>query len=515
MTEGSESPSPARPSSTAYLVATGTALFMTMRWVFRAIGLISTIVLARLLVPDDFGLVAIAASYVALIDGLTDLSIRSSVIRHGGADRAFLDTIFTVQLLRALVVSITVLATSFVLPQIIHDERLAPVIWCLALNTLWGGLQNPKLALFERDMDFRRELAMQFVAKLLSTLGAVAIAIIYQSYWALIAGSLIGSLTRVILSYVLSPFMPRFSLKLWRELFRFAGWLSAATTFNSLGHKLDSIVVGAFLGVRSAEIYKVGSEFAGLPLDEFLPVLTRTLFPGLLKFKDDISKLRQNTLDTVELICTLSFPIAVGFAFVAPEMVFILYGTNWLDAVPIVQAISLCVGIKSIGASVTTSVAMATDNTKLLFRRSVVRSVSRVPAFVLGAWFYGIPGAIFGYFVGSVLFASANVGILRLLLETSYRAIAERIWRAFGSVIVMAIVLGILQMNIDPTGSAWANALNVAVKVAVGSLAYVLARLAVWQLSGKPEFSEVSAMKLLSMAQVQLLARMGRKAEPK
>jgi lipopolysaccharide exporter len=204
------------------------------------------------LTPNDFGLVAIAVSYVALIDGLTDLSIRSSVIRHQGDDRNFLDTIFTVQLIRALVVSAVVLATSLVLPQLFQDDRLEPVIWCLALNTLWNGLQNPKLALFERDLDFRRELLMQFVSKALSTLGAVIIAVIYQSYWALVAGSLIGSLTRIIVSYGLSPFLPRLSLKLWRELFRFAGWLSAATTFDSLGHKLDSIIIGAFLGVQRA-----------------------------------------------------------------------------------------------------------------------------------------------------------------------------------------------------------------------------------------------------------------------
>lgn len=497
--------------STAYRVAAGTAMFMAMRWCFRLIGLVSTIVLARILVPADFGLFAVAASYITLIDGLTDLSIRSSVVRHGGGDRQFLDTVFTIQLLRAVLVSGIVVATSFVVPMLIQDERLAPVIWCLALNTLWGGLMNPRMAVFERDLDFRRELLMQFVAKILSTAAAIAFAVIYQSYWALIVGSLVGSFTRVILSYVLSPFLPRLTLSLWRKLFAFAGWLSAATTVDSLGHELDSIIIGGFLELRSAGVYKVGSEFASLPLDEFLPVLTRTLFPGLLKFKDDIPKLRQNTLDAVEVICTLSFPIAVGFAFVAPEAVRILYGAQWVDAIPIVQAIAICSGIEAIGSSVTTSVAMATDHTKFLFRRSLVRSLSRLPAFVLGAWFYGIPGALFGYLVGSVLFASANVGILRVLLETSYAAITWRIWRALVAVAVMGGALALLPASAG--GGVSDDLASIAVKIAVGVASYTAVRLLLLWGTGRPEFSEVVLSKVWAEGRSQVRSRLRGRSE--
>lgn len=509
MSQDSEQPAPQK--STAYRVAAGTALFMTMRWVFRIIGLVSTIILARVLVPEDFGVFAIAASYITLIEGLTDLSVRSSVIRHGGEDRAFLDTVFTVQLLRAIAVCGVVLATSFVVPYLVQDDRIGPVIWFLALNTLWGGLLSPRLALFERELDFRRELLMQFVAKVLSTAAAIAVALIYETYWALIVGSLVGSTTRLSISYILAPFWPRLSLKLWRKLFSFAGWVSAATTVDTLGHQFDSIIIGGFLDVRSAGIYRVGSEFAGLPMGEFLPVLSRTLFPGLLKFKDDIAKLRQNTLDAVELICTLSFPLAVGFAFVAPEVVRILYGDKWIAAIPIVQAVSLCVGIESLGASVSTSVAMARDHTKFLFRRSVVYSVSRLPAFIVGAWLFGIPGALFGYFVGSSLLAGANIAILRTLLETSYSAIALRIWRSAVAVGAMAAVLSLVPTHYGVSEGVGGDALNVAVKTALGAATYTIVRLAIWQASGTAEFSERSIQRLVSGATAQLTARLGRR----
>jgi PST family polysaccharide transporter len=478
------------PKSTAYLVTVGTALFMSMRWTLRGIGLISTIILARLLMPADFGLVAIGSSYIGLLDRLTDLSIRSSVIRHGGADREFLDTVFTAQIIRGLIISAIVAASSFVLPQLVNDERLKHVLWALAAGTLWTGFLNPRMALYERALDFRRESILQIVAKLLSTAAAISVAIAFRSYWALIAGSLAGSLARVILSYVLSPCSPRLSLKGWREFLRFAGWLSASTTVDALGHGFDNLIIGGLLSVRATGLYHVGSTLAEMPLGEFLPVVTRTLFPGLLKFKDDIKKLRENALDVVGVLGALSLPIAVGFSFTAPEIVHILYGSKWNEAVPIVQAISLSAGIESLGGTVTTSVAMATGRTELLFRRSFARSLFRIPAFTVGAWLFGLSGAIGGYLAGSVIYATANFGILRSMLVTDYATIAQKLWRAVVAVVTMTIALYAVQEYLAVAAPNLSAALSLTIKVLCGIATYGATRGLIWAITGKPEFVE-------------------------
>lgn len=496
-----DAPGSAQPKSTTYLVTVGTALFMGMRWTLRVIGLLSTIVLARLLVPDDFGLVAIAASYIGLIESITDLSIRSSVIRHGGEDRRFLDTVFTIQLIRGAVIALIVVASSFILPQMMGDGRLKEVIWLLALNPLWSGFLNPHLALFERAMDFRREAALQIVAKLLSAAAAITAAVIFRSYWALIAGSLVGSLARVVLSYALSPFLPRLSLASWRTLFRFAGWLSASTTLDSVARGPDNLVIGGFLGVRSAGLYNVGATLADMPLGEFLPVVARTLFPGLLKFKDDVRKLRENALETFGVLCALSLPIAVGFSFVAAETVHILYGSKWADAVPIVAAIAVASGIESIGGAVATAVAMASGRTEMLFLRSVICMALRVPAFVLGAWLFGLPGAIAGYVVGSLAFAVANALVLLRILQASYAMIAERLWRALFAVAAMALALFAVQGLVAPGASTAGSAAALAIKVFVGIVVYVSVRLVAWKITGRPETLEARLGSLIGALQ--------------
>src|SRR5438132_9945623 len=114
--------------STSALVAIGAAWFMFMRWALRFIGLISTVVLARVLVPSDFGLVAIASSYAILLDAITDIGARSAVIRYDNGGRKFLDTVFTLQMLRGFLLAGMVALSSLVIRYTNMDQRLGPVI---------------------------------------------------------------------------------------------------------------------------------------------------------------------------------------------------------------------------------------------------------------------------------------------------------------------------------------------------------------------------------------------------
>jgi PST family polysaccharide transporter len=499
---------PSQPKrSTAALVAIGAAWFMAMRWGLRLIGLASTVVLARLLVPADFGLVAIATSYLGLLDAISDLGVRTALIRHGAADKHFSETVFTMQVLRGIALALIVAASSFVLPGLMHDERLGPVIWLLALTPILGGLQNPRLALYERDLDFRRESAMQLTAKLASTIAAIAVAVAFRSYWALVAGLMIQPFMKVVLSYALSPWRPKFSLKSWRELFRFSGWLTGSYTLDNVSYGFDNMIVGGFLGSRATGLYNVGEQLANMPLGEFLPVVNRALFPGLLRFKDHRENLRRNALDVVGLLAGLSLPAAVGFAFVAPEAVHILYGAQWTEAVPLVEAISLGAGIATIASAVTTSTGLALGSTGLLFARSLVFACVRVPAFVIGTWLYGLEGAIAGYLAGSVVLALANIAVLCRMLRTGPMEIVRRLWRSCVAVGAMAAALYGLEAATGAAGPGLGATALLLAKMAVGAASYALARLALWKLAGKPESLEIRTLELFTTLKTRIEAR--------
>lgn len=468
-------------------VAIGAAWFIAMRWIVRLIGLVSTIVLARILVPDDFGLVAIATSYIALLDAFSDLGTRTALVRHDTLEPRFMDTVFTVQAIRGIAIGTIVFGSAWLFPIAIGDERLRAVVWVLALQPVIAGLLNPAIIKFERQMDFRRELIVQVVAKLAATSTAIAGAVIYQSYWAMVAGLLVEATCRVTISYVLAPFRPRLGLDRWRELFRFSGWLSGASFLDALVDRLDTILIGAFLDVRIAGFYSVGKQLAVMPMGEVLPAANRALFPGLLHFKDDIEKLSRNVMLAFAGMTMLSMPIAVGFCLVAGDFVRLVYGEKWLEAVSIIQVISLCVGVEVVGGSVATSAAMALSQTKMLFLRSAARVLIRVPIFVLGLWLFGLEGALAGYLLGSVVFAVSNVSILHKLLSVRLTSIVDCLWPPLLGTAAMAGAMLQVAEFLAPLQTSLPNMIGIlALKIALGAGIYGTVQIVLWKVTGRP-----------------------------
>lgn len=473
-------------------VALGAVWVVAMRWTVRLIGMGSTIVLARILVPEDFGLVAIATSFVALLDAFSDLGTRTAMIRRDELDQRFMDTVFTVQCLRGLSVGIAVFALGYVLPLVIDDPRLRDVAWCLSLQPVIFGLLNPALTKFERQMDFRRELAIQVSAKLAATSTTIICAVIFRSHWAMIAGILVDTSLRVMLSYTLAPFRPHVSLALWRELFRFSGWLSGSYFIEALIKGTDEILISAMLNVRTAGIYNVGKQLANMPLGEILPPINRALFPGLLRFKDDKDKLRENSLHAFTVFNIFSIPVATGFFLIAEDFVRVLYGEKWLDAVVIIQAISICVGMETLGGSISTSVAMTLSRTRLLFWRSAARALLRIPVFILGLWMFGLNGALVGYVVGSLIYLIFNIHIMRSLLEIQLAPIFRAIWPAtLASLAMAAAVVGISDALQSWQESILATMVAMTIKIISGAAAYFFTQWALWKVFGGPELAGI------------------------
>jgi len=456
-----------------------------MRWIVRLIGLVSTIVLARILVPEDFGLVAIATSYIALLDAFSDLGTRTAMIRRDELDQRFMDTVFTVQCLRGLCIGTAVFASGYVLPLVVNDPRLKDVIWCLSLQPVVFGFLNPALAKFERQMNFQRELTIQVSAKLAAASTTIVCAVIFKSYWAMIVGIIVDTSCRVMLSYLLVPFRPHASLALWRELFRFSGWLSGSSFIEALLKGMDEILISAILNVRTAGIYNVGKQLANMPLGEILPPINRAFFPGLLQFKDDFDKLRQNSLRAFAIFNTFSIPVATGFFLISEDFVRILYGEKWLDAVIIIKVISICVGLETIGGTISTSVAMTLSRTKLLFWRSAVRAFFRIPVFILGLAMFGLNGALAGYAVGSILLLLSNIHIIVSLLGVQLRLILRGIWPAtLASAAMGAAVIGVSSALQSWEGSIATAVVAMTLKIISGGAVYLFCQWTVWKVFG-------------------------------
>ena len=194
--------------------ASGAGWVMAWRWGMRVLGLASTLVLVRLVAPADFGIIALATSFMQTIDGMLALGTEEAVIREHAPGRDFYDTAFTMNLLRGLSVTLLVGALAWPAAHFFDDARLGPVLLFVAVLPLLDGISNIGAVEFRRDFAFHKEFAIMVLPKLGGIIATIIAAILLRSYVAMLFGIGVNRTLRVVMSYLMHPYRPRLSLAL-------------------------------------------------------------------------------------------------------------------------------------------------------------------------------------------------------------------------------------------------------------------------------------------------------------
>ncbi|MEM9293645.1 MAG: lipopolysaccharide biosynthesis protein [Acidobacteriota bacterium] len=496
-------------------VATGAGWLYSYRWLERLLDFASIIVLARILSPEDFGLVAIAASVVAIIEGLSAFDVQKALIRSRDDDRALYDSAWTLSTLRGLVAALVMVAVAAVLATSLEDGQLAAVIFVLAASPLMEGLTNPRFVRFERDLVYSKLAILTLGSKIAAVAVTLGLAFAYRSYWALVVGILVGTVGRVLLSYVLEPYGPRFSRRRFGDIFAFSGWLSLTSVVTTLSMETDKIIVGRFLGVADAGRYFMTQRIGVLPTRELVSPLQRLLFPSFSELQGDLQRLRRGVLESVNVIGSLSLPAGAGFALVAADFVPLVLGEQWIAIVPLLVVLVPYLGLRAT-LSMTLPCVMALGRVQLLFWVSLGYAFVHVPAFVAGTALYGLSGAIWSIVLAGVLYSYLNAWLLQRTLGISLGEILAQLFRPLTAVAVMIaalLLLGLLlgsplsaALSTDlapegPTGagagllSSWALLLG---KIAVGAAVYGLTLFGLWRWRGRPPGIERRLLQLRS-----------------
>lgn len=484
-------------TDTTRRVATGVGWLYAYRWGERLLDLISIVVLARLLTPDDFGLVAIAASVVAIIEGLSDFDVNKALIRTRDEDRSLFDSAWTLSALRGLLAAVIMVVIALLLPE----ERVAKVVLALALAPLLRGLSNPRFVLFERELVYSKLAGLTLGAKLLSFAVTLWLAIAYRSYWALVCGILVGALATVVLSYVQRPYRPRATLARAGEIFAFSGWMSLTTMVTTLSMETDKIIVGRILGVADAGLYFMTQKVGVLPTRELVSPLQRLLFPSFSEIAADRERLRRAVLESASVLGTLGLAAGFGFALVAADFVPLALGEQWLPIVPLLTLLTPFLGLRAT-LSMTLPCVMALGRTRLLFRVSLIYALVHVPLFIAGTWFYGLIGAIGAIVLAGLFYVYLSLWLLHKTLGIGAGELFAVLRRSLVSVALMVASLlaveklapgGLIDGGV--TGLSW---LSLVLKVVVGAAVVAGVQYALWRLEGRPPGLERRLSQLLS-----------------
>jgi len=467
-------------SSTKARMSRGVAWMAAFKVGERLIALLSMTVLARLLVPADFGLIVLATSMIGLLELLGAFNLETALIQQQDATTRHYDAVWTFNVLFAFSVAVIAAAAAPLAASLYGEPRLAAVIAALALGRAIGGLESTGPLEYRKELSFHREIAFLLAKRVATSLVVtIPLAFVLRSYWALVIGTVAGACISVALSYLVHPYRPRFSFSQLPQLMRFSRWLLLANILEFLHGRTADFLIGAWAGTPALGVYTAAREIARVPSYDVAAPVNRAVFPGYVKLAADRSELRAAYLRVTSIILLFVIPAATGLSVLAHHAVLILLGDPWLTAAPLVQllAISGALGVLvSTGHHVNLAVGMSRSTTLVLIASLAIS----LPTMLVLVPHYGAAGAAMAALAASIVIAPFNLVVLARAIAIRPRDIVQIAWRPVVGSLAMAAALVWAQRALPiattmPAHLGWA-----AVLVLGGALVYAAVVVSAW-----------------------------------
>ncbi len=323
------------------------------RWSVRGIGIVSTIILARLLAPEDFGLVAICLLLISLAETIGREAQNLAVIRKQNLDREFMDSAWTASILVSFVLGVGVFVSAPLVASYFNEPKALLLVQVMSLRVFMMGFENIGMALYQKDFNFSMSYNYILLEKLIPVVITISLALYLRNYWALVIGTVAGYAGMIFASYLLHEYRPRISFKKISEVWAFSGWviLEKLAAFGTM--RVDYFFIPRFGNTTDIGHYHVGTELARMPTVELFSVLDRALFPAYARLLDQPAALARAFINILSAAVTVCLPVSIGFALVAGDAVSLIYGGQWIPMIPVVVLVSLASGVVALISTAT------------------------------------------------------------------------------------------------------------------------------------------------------------------
>ena len=479
-------------SSTTGRMAKGAAWMVAFKATERTFSLISTVVLARLLLPADFGIVAMAMSIVATLEVLTSFSMDVAIIQRANVERAHLDTAWTFNIVFAALVAIMLIVLAQPTAVFYREPNLVPVMCALAVGWLAQGFENIGPVAFRRELDFHKEYWFMSGKKLATFLVTIPLAVWLHNYWALVIGAVAGKFMSVGISYFAHPFRPRFSVSGARDLLHYSRWLVINNILYFVNQRSSDIVIGRLAGAQALGVYNLSFEISNLPTSELAAPINRAVFPGYSKLHRETGSISASYLEVIGVIALFAIPAGAGVAAVADPFVNVVLGPKWLAAIPLIQILAFYGCAASLGTN-TGIVFMALGRPNVMSLLAGAQIIVLVPALIYATRVAGLEGAAWAVLGTTLVMTPVNFAFLARALKVRARDLLRPLWRP---AVAAGLMYWIVTTALDalPLAGAGGAAARLAAGIALGMLSYAAVLFVLWSLMGRPAGAETTVL---------------------
>lgn len=475
--------------ATGKQIAKGAAWLMGFKLLDKSIGLISTLVLVRVLTPSDFGLVAMAMAVVALLELMGAFGFDSALIQRQDTERSHFDTAWTFNVIFGVSIALLLVAVAVPAADFYKEPRLELMLPVLAIGAAVGGFENIGTVVFRKELNFRMEFTFLLIKRIAVFVVVVTLALTLRSFWALILATIFGKLIGVLISYLLHPYRPRLSLAARSDLFHFSKWLFISNLIQFLHSRSTDFILGRTVGSYGLGVYNLAAEIAAMPSTELIAPLNRAVYPAYAQLSKAHGKLVERFLEVYGLICLLAFPVAVGLFCLSDLVVALLLGPQWQEAVPIMQILGLSGLVGALqGNMYVVMSAMGKPKANTMLSASIL--VISLPVVIWASLQFGILGAARAHFASSVIAFLSIVFVFSIVVRVKTRILISVMWRPMVASALMGLTLTTIRSAKYSIFDGFLLVWQVVFAIILGGVFYALFIIVLWLVARRPNGSE-------------------------
>ena len=435
--DGSNPENPARQLSRKTVRAAG--------WNYVSFGLgklsvmITITVLARVLGPDEFGVVGYATLAIAYLSVLQDLGLSHALIQRRANIEEASDTVFTSNLLVGITLTLAIYFTAPFVAVFFREPRVELLMQVLGVSFTIEALGSAHLALLRRELNFRRKLIPDLGRALVKGVVSISMALLGYGVWSLVIGQIAGIMASVVLAWMSYPWRPRLHINtsLIRSMLTFSIPLIAVDILSAIGANLDYTLIGRMLGDTALGLYTMAYRIPELAITSIWSVLAQVLFPAYSSVQHDMRRLTRGFLATVRYLQIVIVPIALTLIILADPLVRALLGPEWVEAIPVFRLIAVSSLIHSIGTNVG-DVYKAVGRPSILWKLGIFNIAVLAICLFIGVS-YGLTGVAIGHIIAALQVLSLRLYFATRILDVTLLDIWHQIRPSFNAGVALCL----------------------------------------------------------------------------
>jgi len=419
----------------------------------KGVTFIATLILARLLTPNEFGLMALGLIVIGFLDTFRGMGVENVIIYKQENIEHNSNVAFTLGLIINSTISITTFLIAPFVATFFEDPRMTDILRALSVVFVIWGIGNIHAARLKKEMRFRQTLLPELGKSTAKAIVSIGMALLGYGVWSLVWGQIAANVAASSLYWLSYRWRPHLDLDLdtSRELLGYSSQIVLIAFMGMISSNIDYMIVGKRLGSENLGYYTMAFRVPELLILSTCYIVSNALFPAYSKVQNDQKTLQKGFLLSLSYVALFTVPVGVGIMIVTPELIKVVFGDRWIPSIPVMQAISLYAVIYSL-SFIVGEICNATGRPDIMIKLGLINSAVAIPLLWMAAG-YGIHMVALAQIVAISFFTIMSMLVIKRIISLRFVDIISALQPAASGTLIMAIGVYFLHIwlrGLDP-----------------------------------------------------------------